>query len=532
MRKKWKVFIFIVIQVCTGAAYAQNLVPNPGFETLKTSPSCWTFGAKQDFDNMMEDWFLPSDGTTDLLSTLLDTSCIVALPTSTYPAVDWFPRGYQYPRTGTNVVGIKPFYETRREYLEVKLNCELTPGQEYYCEMYVSLAEGTNYAQNSLGMYFSDTMVYVASTAMLSFTPQIVETTILEDTVNWVKISGNFIATSAHRYLIIGNFATTAQMQTKYIGPKSDVDFPYYYIDDVLVRVVNPPAIVWSGDTTVCKGDTVSLTTSGTDITWYEGTKILGRGINLQYKPETSNTLTIMSKSCQWTQTETLELVVFPLPSPALGMDTLICSGTTIMLDAGVQESYVWEDGSNTRLHPVSLAGSYSVTVEDTNGCKNTDRIEIGFYQIPKVDLGEDQLTCKPMGTLSVATSQSGDQYRWQNNSTAREFVYAEEGTYSVEVHNVCGDTDADTIVIKKIEMIVPNLITPNGDDYNETFQIQGTEEGKGKLLIYNRYGSTVYSTSNYSNDWSGANLSDDVYYFLFNYPSCSPRKGWIQIIR
>jgi gliding motility-associated-like protein len=416
------------------------------------------------------------------------------------------------------------------------LDCALTPGEEYYCEMYVSLAEGTNYAQNLLGMYFSDTLVYVNSTNMLSFTPQVVETTVLKDTVNWVKISGNFVANSAHRYLIIGCFATAAQMQLTYIGPKSEVDFPYYYIDDVLVRIANPPGIQWTGDTSICLGDTLKLTVANTNtgsIRWYNNGNFIGNGNTLVYRPENLMNLSVQVKTCQWEMTKEIDIILFPPPNVFLGKDTLMCSGSTFTLDAGVGYiKYLWQDGNTSRWYSVSSPGIYSVFVENGNGCKGEDKIRIRQYKLPSVDLGENSITCKPEGVLKVTSDQPYDTYLWQDNSINPEFHFTSEGTYWVQVKNVCGDSNSDTIEIIRIDMRIPNLITPNGDGKNETLEIIGVEEGKGELYLYNRYGAIVYSHKQYHNDWNGADLADDIYYFLFDYPTCTPKKGWLQILR
>jgi gliding motility-associated-like protein len=535
MKQFFRCFLYFLVFIPASFLKAQNLVPNPGFEDLKTTPSCWTSGSKADFEAVAQNWFLPNDGTTDILSTLVSPGCITYLPNSSYPPVDWYPKGNQLPRTGNNTAGIKPYFENRREYLEVKLLCDLIPGKDYYCEMYVSLAENTNYAQNSIGMYFSDDSIYVNSFAMLNYTPQIVENAIIEDTVNWVKISGTFTATGTMRYLLIGSFATAAQMQTKYLGHKGDIDFSYYYVDDVLVKPVDPPELQITGDTVVCLGESIHLSATGWNgLSWLDkaGT-VLEYGNNFNYKPLKSMELDITGNTCNWPMKEKITITVLPLPKIKLGKDTLICSGTSLLLDAGPgYNSYLWQDGTTGQSINISLPGYYSVKVTDTNDCVAKEKIQIGYYKKPKVELGEDIKTCKPQGSLKVATGQKYDHYQWQNNSNLSSFDFSSEGIYWVKITNLCGEEDVDTISISRINMFVPNLITSNGDGKNDRFEILGTEDGVGKFLVYNRYGENVYNNGKYNNDWSGENLSEDVYYFLFEYPTCEVMRGWVQILK
>ncbi|MFM7428889.1 MAG: gliding motility-associated C-terminal domain-containing protein, partial [Flammeovirgaceae bacterium] len=48
----------------------------------------------------------------------------------------------------------------------------------------------------------------------------------------------------------------------------------------------------------------------------------------------------------------------------------------------------------------------------------------------------------------------------------------------------------------------IPNVFTPNGDSFNEYFEIQKIEVyPENHLFIYNRYGALVYERTNYNND-------------------------------
>jgi gliding motility-associated-like protein len=531
-------FTLFIICFCLklSGAMAQNMVPNPSFELLKSSAPCWTSGSREDFQDRVQDWILPNMGTTDLLSTLVPVNCLTAMPVSTAAPVNYFPRGSQMPRTGNNFAGIKPLNDSRREYLEVKLACKLVPGEEYYAEMYVSLSENTNYAQNSLGMYFSDTLVYTNSFNMLDFTPQIVENNVIKDTVNWVKISGTFVATSPAEYLIIGSFATQANTILEFLGNKGEIDFPYYFIDDVKVVPVSLPSVSISGDTVVCKGDTIQLSASGWNaVSWTlpSAQAVISNNNQLIFIPSGSGIVTAKSNHCNLNLSRNVSIIIAPDPVINLGKDTLICPGTSVTLDAGPGlQNYEWSNGMLSQMITVSLPGIYSVTAENDEGCKGRDEIKINYYKSPDVNLGEDLYTCRPEGVLDAYSGQKYDVYEWQDNSTSPQLSYTSQGLYWVKVTNICGGEDVDTILVAVIDPYIPNLITSNNDGKNDRFEIQDIQKGKGRLWIYNRYGEPVYQSENYMNDFSGEHLTEGVYYFLFTYPTCPDVKGWLQIIR
>ena len=96
----------------------------------------------------------------------------------------------------------------------------------------------------------------------------------------------------------------------------------------------------------------------------------------------------------------------------------------------------------------------------------------------------------------------------------------------------------ADTVVIHVLDNItVPNIITPNGDGKNDTFQIVGLSSfPNSELIIFNRWGAEVYRSANYLNDWDGKGLSEGTYYYILHRKeldsSITTFKGWVYLKR
>jgi len=64
----------------------------------------------------------------------------------------------------------------------------------------------------------------------------------------------------------------------------------------------------------------------------------------------------------------------------------------------------------------------------------------------------------------------------------------------------------------------IPNIITPNGDPFNQYFHIKRiTLFKKSILAIFDRWGKEVYRVVNYQNDWDGNGLSSGVYYYILD---------------
>ncbi|MCW5911168.1 MAG: gliding motility-associated C-terminal domain-containing protein [Cyclobacteriaceae bacterium] len=78
--------------------------------------------------------------------------------------------------------------------------------------------------------------------------------------------------------------------------------------------------------------------------------------------------------------------------------------------------------------------------------------------------------------------------------------------------------------------LYVPNIFTPNGDNLNETFFIRNLPSNS-KLVITNRWGKQVYTSSNYQNDWNGDDATDGVYYYQLVVDG-QRYTGWVEIMR
>jgi len=73
-----------------------------------------------------------------------------------------------------------------------------------------------------------------------------------------------------------------------------------------------------------------------------------------------------------------------------------------------------------------------------------------------------------------------------------------------------------DQAQVSVLYLFIPNVITPNGDGFNDVFYIDGLEQYKtNRLIIFNRFGQEVYVRRNYTNDWNGQGLNKGTYYYI-----------------
>ena len=227
----------------------QNLVPNPSFEQNSSCPT--NFGQVQLRCTSWRDYCQSPDYFHTCYA---GTGNIADVPVNS--------RGMQSALSGSAYIGISCYRYP--EYAGVPLIAPLQIGLTYKVSMFVSTAEAFKYATSGLGVYFYDSGLHQVTAPTfnmlpLNVAPQIsyINYGLVFDTANWVYLTGNFIADSAYDNMVIGLFQDTAQM-IKYQFNPTGGNYSYYFIDSVEVKLANYLALMFS-DTTVCKGDSVSV---------------------------------------------------------------------------------------------------------------------------------------------------------------------------------------------------------------------------------------------------------------------------------
>ena len=194
----------------------------------------------------------------------------------------------------------------------------------------------------------------------------------------------------------------------------------------------------------------------------------------------------------------------------------------------------------------VNAQGNYSVTVTSQYGCVASDDINIVVYPLPNAFAGNDTSISKGFDAQLFATG--GITYSWTptetlNNAAIQNPVASplETTTYTVLVtdSNNCKNTDEVVVtVVEDYTLLVTNVITPNNDGANDQFEIINIETyPQAELLIFDRWGTEVYQSKPYNNDWKGTykgkELPDGTYYYVIRFEGKDKLyKGTVSILR
>lgn len=181
------------------------------------------------------------------------------------------------------------------------------------------------------------------------------------------------------------------------------------------------------------------------------------------------------------------------------------------------------------------LEGSYSVNVEIL--------ASVDFNITTYCDSGRFMLEAE-FASEGISDEVS---YTWQDESgvtlgTGRtlDFVNAMGGQVNLPstinlVLEINGCEFTESIYLENALCEIPKGISPNGDGLNDNFDLSGMSVKH--ITIFNRYGTKVYSKSNYTNEWygqsdKGKELPDGTYYYVIETSSGESITGWVYVNR
>ncbi|MCY7410892.1 MAG: T9SS type A sorting domain-containing protein [Chitinophagales bacterium] len=386
---------------------AQNLVPNPSFETKTSCPT------GNSLITLATPWVLPpGSGTTpDYFNACVTsgTDCnLVDVPKNfvgTSPAAS----GVAY----AGIITLYDYCPNCREYIQVKLNSPLTGGTQYLAQMYVRPGDYNKYLTNNMGMYISTNAISQPSNQPItSAIPQIEYTSIITDTSQWTLVTGTFVAAGGEQYLTIGNFhdnAATLYSTVNYTGGTCALvtGGAMYMIDSVYVGIENnllPPSASFNSiQNNLCGQTCIDFTDESINnpTAWQwsfaggnPSSSSLQNPTNICFTVSGNYDATLIVTNAQGSDTITISnaVVVNSLPSVNItqSSDTLYSS---------LANYYQWYtngnpiSGASNDFYVPGTEGNYVVIITDSNGCSASDTIDFVFS--PFSNFSADQFICQ-----------------------------------------------------------------------------------------------------------------------------------------
>jgi gliding motility-associated-like protein len=205
------------------------------------------------------------------------------------------------------------------------------------------------------------------------------------------------------------------------------------------LAVVPIPTVTIIGDSSICETDILTLTASGTgNLLWNTGEI----SSTITTIPANNTTFIVTASNVCGTSSDSISVLVKPLPTVTISNDTSILVDNSISLFANGGVSYNWLPiGLSCNTCSIvsnvpSATTVYTVTITDINGCTVTKLITV----------------------------------------------------------NVESDFD----------VFIPDIFSPNGDGQNDILYVRGIGVKELSFKVYDRLGEKIFETTDLTKGWDG----------------------------
>lgn len=307
----------------------------------------------------------------------------------------------------------------------------------------------------------------------------------------------------------------------------------------VILNPANAPVVDAGADFSVCDGSPIVLnatllTPNPASLTWDNGVVQ-----NTSFVPTVTTTYTVTATETASGCTATDQITVTVNPKPVIDVVASVTSGCaplTVNFISNTLNSntcdWVFSDGQ-----VFSGCGNQTVTFTNT-GCIDLNitafanggcSANINYTSIVCITGGPvasftptpSLLTTESAVSTMLNNSTGATSYVWDfgdgNSSSAFSpthlFPSASAGVYTVILtatdNSGCSDQDTAYVTVdEELLYYVPNTFTPDGDEFNQTFQpvfTSGFDPYDYNFTVFNRWGETVFESKDASVGWDGA---------------------------
>lgn len=499
---------------------------------------------------------------------------------------------YQVARSGNYMGSINyynPFSSMYRGYMRNKLIKNLEPNKNYCITSYFNLPNRCQYGSDELSIYLENGSLSCISqnnvalaNAQIKSPPGI----FYIDTLNWMKVQGQYLAKGHETHLTIGNFKTQANSTATLFNLSAQYNGSDYFVDDVSVLEADLPAYA-GRDTVLCTGDSVFIGRPpeiGLECIWKNNGSQIATGGGLWVKPATTQTFEVTQDVCGLIKKDTVRVQIKPKYtggniSISVNSPTA-CPNNTLTLTInnpppGPGNSYNWQPFSaftqtgSIAKAVVSQNTTFSLTLSN-NGqnafCplqrSNTVSVTVPLYTGIPVLIAPNYVCFTDTVKLSLQNVLPGNSitYQWQPKTAftntlqlPASAVIKQSTTFTLNIsstgnNSLCPYTYTVNALVEVPDTcindpLVPNVFTPNNDEVNETWGLQFKNNALISdfvLNVYDRWGTLIYQSEKAGQRWDGRTTSGEpcstgVYYYVATFKNRNESrefKGNISLLR
>lgn len=203
------------------------------------------------------------------------------------------------------------------------------------------------------------------------------------------------------------------------------------------------------------------------------------------------------------------------------------------MASATNAQRFEWNGNEGDQFLTTDIAGDNIVTAFSPAGCQSQGVVKLKVFNSPIVQAPNDTTVCFDNANrviISPTTDSTNYNFTWSNGELTQDLVITSGGVYAVTATNNIGCSTTDEVFIDTYcpwTLFVPNSFTPNDDGVNDYFEPKGLNLLEYQILIFNRWGTLIYTGNSINETWDGTYKGEeaqiDVYVYKIIYQYESP---------
>lgn len=249
--------------------------------------------------------------------------------------------------------------------------------------------------------------------------------------------------------------------------------------------------------------------------------------------------------------------------TPQISGESVLCQlsgSSSYSVDSAEGNRLIWTISGGTLTNQTAesilvdwsdaFTGLVSVVSTDATGCSSLPgNLPVVLNPLPVANIGVVNPALPFENTyFNFYSTESSNAYSWQfedgqtytDSSIFHSFQIPGIYTAILLVENDFGCTDTAHVSVQVLEgLVISNVITPNGDGINDYFELPNSGIVTYQLSIFNRWGVSVFESSEPNISWdgrdaSGNTVSPGTYFYVLQANSSLTdysKRGSIQVI-
>ncbi len=206
--------------------------------------------------------------------------------------------------------------------------------------------------------------------------------------------------------------------------------------------------------------------------------------------------------SASVTITEPAVLVSASIVDSNVSCNTFSDGGATASATGGTMPyTYNWSNSAITASITGVVAGTYSVTITDQNGCTDSSSITITEPAVlVSASIVDSNVSCNSFSDGGATASATGGTmpytYNWSNSATTASITGVVAGTYSVTITDHNGCTDSSSTTITEPAILVSSTVVDSNTSCNGDSDGGATASATGGTMPYTYNWSNAATTA------------------------------------